>query len=69
MLNKGHQQIDNYCNNIHSDEDEDYEEVDENDDQYDDKTEEGIKMVYKIQFQRQNGGTGTTNSSFVAMVQ
>lgn len=71
MLNKGHQQIDdNYCNNnIHSDEDEDYEEVDENDDEYDDKTEEDMKMAYKMQFQRQNGGTGTTSSTFVAMVQ
>ncbi|KAH6816877.1 hypothetical protein C2S51_000480 [Perilla frutescens var. frutescens] len=77
MLNKGHQQSDNYCNSINCSNSEDldednYEEDDENE-EYDEKTEEEMKMVYKIQFQRQNVGTsnggGTTSPSFVAMVQ
>lgn len=70
MLNKGQQQsredtIVSYCNN---DDDLDYEdEVEE----YEDKTEEEMKMAYKIQFQRQDVGSssGGGASSFVAMVQ
>ncbi|KAK4434808.1 Trihelix transcription factor GTL1 [Sesamum alatum] len=52
--------------------DDNYEEVDENED-YDDKPEEEIKMAYKIGFQRQNVGSstggGTASTTFMAMVQ
>ncbi|XP_057810178.1 trihelix transcription factor GTL1-like isoform X2 [Salvia miltiorrhiza] len=81
MLDKGHRQdtTGNYCNsslrcsNSDHDLDEDnYEEVDENEEEYDDKD---MKMVYELQFQRQNVGSSNPTarpsapSSFVAMVQ